>query len=442
MQDRTFTLSGARVLIGDGEVIESADITVSAGRIVAIVGADDPPRAPGSVPPGTRIDVSSKTIMPTITNVHGHIGYLRGGTCSRENYSRDNVIDHLERLAYYGVSVFQALGTDRDGVEISVRDAQNRGELSTARMTLLRTAGPGIAASSPGCDNGGAFFATDVIREVGGPADAVSRVREIATSQPDAIKVWIDNRGGTKQIPDQQTVSAIVDEAHRWHIPVIAHIYTSDDARKAINAGVDGLAHMVRSEVPDDELVARMRTRHVFVCSSIGIHRNYLDDLEWLDEPWIAETVDDRARDEVRRYFASMTVSERAEVSGVLPVLERQARRVHSEGVTLALSCDTGLDGQFFGVAEHREMEALASAGVEPSEIVRIATSVGAQLLGLADRGTIAVGKRADLIVLDDNPLENITNTRSIAEVYLGGQRLDRRAMSARWRSVESIGAD
>ncbi len=435
MSGEVTALLGAKVIIGDGTALDAADIVIEGERIVSVRPAGNLETRRQNM---AKIDMTGATIMPTIINVHGHVGYLRGGSCGAENYSRDNVIDHLRRLAYYGVSVIQSLGTDRDATEIRIRDAQDSGDIDVSRMALLRTAGAGIAASSGPCGNGGAYFATDVIREIDGPLDAASVVADLATERPNVIKVWIDDRSGTKKVPDLRTVTSVVDEARKHGIPVVAHVFSAEDARKAVEAGADGLAHMIRTEVPDDDLLDAIASRDMYVCSSIGIQRNFLDDLDWLDEEWVAETVDDDSRGQVRSYFESMQPDERREISDVLPILAQQARALHERGIPLVLSCDTGLDGQFFGVAEHREIEAMAKAGIAPGEVLRAATSTGARLLGLSDRGTIAPGKRADLLVLSSDPLDDVTKTRDIAEVYLGGRRLDRTAMSAGWRTVAS----
>src|ERR1700712_5607617 len=101
-------LIGARLIIGDGgTVLGPADLLIGA-RLIESVGHV------GGVEADTRIDLSGKSVMPAIINMHGHIGYLKGATTDKANYSRENVLDHLHRLAYYGISVFQSLGTDRD----------------------------------------------------------------------------------------------------------------------------------------------------------------------------------------------------------------------------------------------------------------------------------------------------------------------------------------
>ena len=106
----------------------------------------------------------------------------------------------------------------------------------------------------------------------------------------------------------------------------------------------------------------------------------------------------------------------------------RNLAKLHAAGVTVALGTDGNVP---WGV--HAEMEDMVIAGLTPMEVIVAATRNGAGLLGLSDLGTIASGKSADFIVLDANPLDDITNTRRISSVYLRGEAVDRAAGSARW---------
>src|SRR5215204_184297 len=107
-------------------------------------------------------------------------------------------------------------------------------------------------------------------------------------------------------------------------------------------------------------------------------------------------------------------------------------------GVKLVLATDTGIQpGHTFGSGEHVELARWVQLGLSPSDAIVAATKRPAELLGLKDMGTLAAGKRADFIVLDANPLENILNTRKIASVYLDGAKFDREGMIARWKRAE-----
>ncbi|WP_413810657.1 amidohydrolase family protein [Streptomyces sp. OE57] len=421
---------GAHVITGDGRtVIADAGIVVDDGVIV-----DIGPQDLLTVPEGAaRVDLTGKTVMPTIVNPHGHIGYMRDATVSKDNYSLENVLDHLHRLAYYGISVFQSLGTDRDDVEISLRNAQRSGELSDPQLPLLFTAGTGLVAPTPGEINGGPYFATDVVHEVTTADEARVTVRELARKRPDAIKFWVDDRWGTRNKLTPEVYTAIIEEAHRLGYLAIAHIFELEDAKGVLRAGVNGIAHMVRAPGPDAELIELLQRDDAFAFTSMGIQRTAYDTSGWLTEPALTDTVSVKARKEVGEHLATLTPAAVEKGMTGYRVLEDSLRAYVEGGVRVLLSADTGARTQFFGIAEHREIESMARAGMPVLQVIRSSTQLPAEVLGLTDRGTLEPGKRADLLVLDASPLDGIANTRRIHAVYFAGRAVDREALRARW---------
>lgn len=421
---------GARVITGDGStVISDGGILVDDGVITAI-GSGSTLDVPADA---DQVDLTGKTVMPTIINLHGHIGYLRDATVSKDNYSRENVLDHLHRLAYYGISVFQSLGTDRDDVEITLRNQQRSGELNDPELPLLFTAGTGLVAPTPGETNGGPYFAADVVHEVATAEQARGVVRELVDKQPDAIKFWVDDRLGTRAKLSPEVYTAIIDEAHQRGYLTIAHIFQLDDAKGVLRAGVDGIAHMVRSPGPDAELIRLLQRKNVFAFTSMGIQRTAYDGSDWLDEPALAETVSTKARAEVRERIAGLSPDTVAAGKNSYAILEAGLRAYVEGGVRVLLSADTGARAQFIGIAEHRELESMVRAGMPTLRAIQSATQLPAEVLGLPDRGTLAAGKLADLLVLDANPLDDIAYTRRISAVYFAGHAIDRARLRARW---------
>jgi imidazolonepropionase-like amidohydrolase len=425
--------SGARIITGDGsEVIEDGAILVEDG-FIAYVG----PSAGASAGSDTvRVDLTGKTIMPTIVNPHGHIGYLKNGATDSSNFSRENVLDHLRRLSYYGISVFQSLGTDRDDVELSIRNQQRDGTLVDPELALLFSASSGLAAPTPGGDNGGAFFAPDAIREASTPEEAREVVRQIAAKSPDVIKFWVDSRDGSKEKFEPAVYSAIIDEAHSLGLRTIAHIYELEDAKGVVAAGADGTAHMVRNPGPDKELLDMLVANDVFVFTSMSIQRGIPEGPAWLDDPSLLETVKPEHTAAVRAMMAQVPEAMRPQLQAGYEILESGLRSYVDAGVRVLLSADSGVLHQFIGFAEHRELESMVDAGMPALAAITASTLLPAEMLGLDDRGSIEVGKRADLLVLDANPLDAIANTRKIHSVIIAGTTLDRPAMSARFLSA------
>ncbi|WP_178945675.1 amidohydrolase family protein [Kocuria sp. TGY1127_2] len=419
----TTLFHGARLIVGDGsDAIDDAGLLVTNGIIVASGRIADI-SAPTSA---RRVDLTGRTIMPTIINPHIHAGYLKGAATDADNFTRENVLDHLRRFIYYGVSVVQSLGTDRDGVEIAIRDEQRSGRLHDPELALLLSASNGIAAPTPGDGNGGAFFAPDAILEADTPDQGRQRVHEVLADNPDAIKFWVDDRNGTKNKFGPDVYGAIIDEAHTVGKRAIAHIYELDDAKGVIRAGADGTAHMVRAPGPDDELLTLMRDNDAFVFTSMSIQKMLVDGSGWLDDPSLAETVDEASRQTIRAMIESADPEVVTSMKDGYRILETGLRRYSDAGVTVLLSGDTGVLAQFPGFTEHRELEAMVHAGMPAAAAIQSATLLPAQMLGLTDRGSLDVGNRADFLVLNADPLKDISNTRNIAAVYIDGSRVDR----------------
>jgi imidazolonepropionase-like amidohydrolase len=418
---RTTFFEGARLIVGNGSrPVEGGGILVRDGHIVAA----GPDARPGEG--DLRVDLAGKTVMPTIVNPHGHIGYFKGAAAAKENFCRENVLDHLRRLAYYGVSVFQSLGTDRDDIEIGIRNEQRAGTLDDPELALLLSAGNGLVAPTPGADNGGPYFASDVIREVSTPEQARATVRELVAKNPDVIKFWVDDRNGEKRKFGPDVYSAIIDEAHRHGKKAIAHIYELEDAKGVVRAGVDGTAHMVRAPGPDEELLRLLTDNDVFVFTSMSIQRAAVDDPAWFDDPSLARTVSQESRDALRAQIGQMPEQVSTSMRAGYGILEAGLRAYLKAGVRVLFSADTGVFAQFPGFAEHRELEAMVVAGMPPLDAITAATLGPARMLGLADRGSLEPGKRADFIVLDANPLDDIVNSREISAVYIRGRAVDR----------------
>lgn len=428
---RVIVFDGPRVIVGDGTApVETARIVVRDGRI-GDIGPRDSIAAPAGA---TRVDLTGRTVMPMLVNVHGHIGYMKGATTDKANYSRESVLNDLRRFTYYGVGVFQALGTDRADTEIRIRNEQRSGILPDAALATLFTAGTGIVAPTPGSINGGPFFATDVVHESDSAADARAFVRQLAAKKPDMLKIWVDDRNGTKRKLPPDVFTAAIEEAHALGLRAVAHVYYLDDAKLLAKAGVDGFAHMVRAEPGvDAELVTLIRSRSIFQCSTLSIQKSQVDGPGWLDDPALAETVSPDVIATWKGQLTKASADAIARAKTTYSRLERNLRTLHEGGARLVLCGDTGLNSQVPGFTEHRELEAIVRAGVPPLQAIRAATETGAAVLGLKDVGTLQRGKRADFIVLGANPLDDIANTRRIVGVYRGGAAIDRAALRAAW---------
>lgn len=424
---QTQLFEGARLIAGDGSpAIENAALLIERGLITRIGRKGDIALPSG----GARVDLAGKTVMPAIISPHVHPGFQKGLTYLAENYTRETIMEDLSRELYFGISTAMSLGVEKgDDIALQIRADQAAGRLGGAR---LLTAGRGIGAPNAGPgDAVYANFAYAVTTE-----DQMRRaVQEQAAKNVDIVKIWVDDRGGRAPRLSIPLARAAIDEAHEHGIKIAAHIFYHDDAVALAEAGIDDFAHLVRDKVMSDALIATMIKNKVYVMPNLGsgergTHASLPD---WADEPYLQNLLRDTVAPEViariRNSFAGRDPAEVARSQQQYTILKRSVAKLAVAGARIILGSDTGLRDHIFGYAEQKELEFMVEAGMTPSQVIVSATSRAAEFIGLADRGTLAEGKRADLLILDANPLDDIRNTRAIAKLYLAGVEVDRAAL-------------
>ena len=416
---------GARLITGDGQVIENFAFVVTGNRFVQIGRKGEIAMPAG----GTRVDLSGKTVMPTLIDAHVHMGYRKALDFSQNNFTRENLTDILQRFAYWGVAAILEAGTSRGDLSYELRANP------PPNAALFRTAGKGFGM--PNAGPGGPM--RDSAYGVTTEAEARTDVQELAARHIDMIKIWVDDRGGTVEKLKPNLYRAIIDEAHKNNIRVFAHVMKLDDVKDLLRAGIDGFAHMVRDHDIDDEMIALVKARPgVFFQQTLWGERLafYQTKPAWVDEPILKETF---SPEELRLLAASFK-GEGADARAAGDTNLRNIRKLKSAGATLVLGTDTGgvTGGQYFGLGSQMELELLVTrGGLTPMEAIQEGTRNAAAVLNLTNMGTIAPGKDADFLVLDANPLDNISNTRKIRSVYLNGAEVNRAALRAKFQSEQ-----
>ena len=379
---------GARLITGDGSVIESAVFVVEDGQFAA-VGASGEVEVPAGA---EQVDLSGKTVMPAVVNAHIHLAS-----------ERDERTAQLQHMAYYGAGAVVSLGTESGNVGFQMRE-----EL-VSDAARSKTAGRGITMPEPG--------RSDVPYWIETEDEARTAVRELAERQVDIVKIWVDDRGGQYERLSPELYGAIIDEAHQHGLMVTAHVFYLEDAKGLLQAGIDVFAHGVRDLDADDELMELWAER-----PEVVLVPNLPGPGVALDLSWLSGTV---PAGQLAEMQAASVDNPAAQAS--FGIQARNLARFAEAGVTIAF----GTDGNA-AWAPHQEMEDMVRSGMTAGDVIVAATKTSAELMNWNGLGEIAAGKSADFIVLDANPLDDITNSRQIDAVYLRGAMVDREGISAR----------
>ena len=426
---------GGRLIVGDGSTaIENGAFVVQSGHIAALGRAIDPPA--GAI----RVNLAGKTVMPALINVHVHIGYEKYTSWGARNYTAENVLDHLQREAFYGTAVTQSVGSSPLEASLQFQRDQRSGRFPPASRFLFT---PGYAPPNGGPDEvlREATNALHAINQVSTSQEARASIRKMAHAGIKAVKIWVDDRSGTYPKMTPEVYNAIIDEAHKHGMIVHAHATTLPDQKAVVRAGADVLVHLVQSEKLDDEYLALLKEKKPYWATviSLGDPTAVCEHDPFFEQAMPAAVIARIRATIERRPLAASCGPPSPNAATREAIVAYNFPRMIEAGARIVLGTDTGIEpGHTFGSGEHVELARWVQLGLTPSEAITAATQRPAELLGLRDMGTLAVGKRATFIVLDANPLENIRNTRRISSVYLDGAKFDREALLARWKTASA----
>jgi imidazolonepropionase-like amidohydrolase len=410
---------GARLIAGDGRApIENSAFLVEGGKF-ARIGRRGEIRLPSGA---SRVDLTGKTVMPALIDTHNHLGWTdqRTNIATKTSYTRALVVDHLQRYAYYGVAATLSMGLDRWDADPDLPYRLRQEIIPNAARFL--TVGRGIAATpmaGPPAD-----YRLGIPYGALTEAEGRARVQDLHRKGVEMVKIWVDDR--LKTVPKLQVsvYEAIIDEAHNAGMRVVAHIFSLEDGSQLLKSGVDGFGHGVRDRDVDEEYLSILK-QHPKVWLGPNLPPRMLTSEEASAEiDWVSETLPPsqikRMRDELSKRSASATQSE------LFLTQCRNLKKVRDAGMIIGLGTDGNVD---IGWGAHLELTDMVYCGLTPAEAIVAATSTSAEILKLNDLGTVAAGKSADFIVLDANPLDDITNSRKIRTVYQRGNTIDRAAL-------------
>jgi imidazolonepropionase-like amidohydrolase len=391
---------GIRLHDGTGAApIENAVIVVRDGRIEAVGPADSVSISEGA----ERIDLAGKTVVPGLVNAHAHVSDILG--LEGGHYDEANLLRQLRLYARYGVTTVVSLGGD--GPEaVRLRDAEDA-SLDRARILVAGNVVTGATVE-----------------------EAQAQVDANEAMGVDFIKIRVDDNLGTTEKMKPEIYEAVIARAHEKGLKVASHLFYLDDAKSLLKAGTDFVGHSVRDQELDDEVIALLKDRSVCYCPTLTREVStftYEGVPEFFEDPFFTKDADPAVVAQLQEPERMQKVKESASAQAYKKALVQanaNLKRAADAGVTIAFGTDTGPAARFQGYFEHMELKMMAEAGLTPELILRAATIDAARCLGLDDVGTIEKGKWADFIVLNEDPLTDITKLRSIDSVWISGNRV------------------
>ena len=419
---------GARLIVGDGSApIENSAFLVEGNTFtwVGRQGEAEPPE--GAV----RVDLSGRTVVPALLDAHQHVGLsnVKAGTNNTENYTRENLVEHLERTAYHGGAATMSLGLEFDealAVPVAGRGDSERGALSYIRSAESRPRR--MRGRSPTTSSG---FRRGAINEEEGRA----AVQELYSYGVTLVKMWVDARGGSVPKIGPDVYRAIIDEAHANGMRG-RRTYRNVERPSRCEGPPSGRDRRLRTHGPRSGRGRGLPGAGPAIPGGLDLPNLPGNLLTPDDLPWLSETLPpfeiERLREEIENRQAAGPDDPEG---GVLSLQCRNLAKNHEAGMIIGMGTDSGGVTVAFNVAwtAHTEMRDMVTCGLSPMEAIMSATSVNAGILGLEDLGTVAEGKDASFMVLDANPLDDINNTRRISQVYLRGAEVDREALRAKF---------
>ena len=414
---------GARLIDGTGgDPIEDSVVVIEGTRIRAAG-----PRSHTPVPKGGEIfDAAGKTIMPGLVETHAHY------------FGDQPLVEHrFKAQLYYGVTTARSIGVDPAETLAIIAE----GRAGKILMPRMYTAGLGFTHPE------GHPLARTVLRPAS-PEEARENVARLAAQRVDFIKIWVEPLRGRVPKIRPEIRAAIVEEAGKHQIPVVAHIAEEADFRQLAGLGVKDFLHTVRDRDAGPAFIRLCLDQGVSFTPTLATAQggwNFAEHPELLEDAAIraafdadslARWKDPASREEV------LTSPRLAERKTDFARSLRFVRAVSEAGIRLTTGSDSGTPNVPMGWGTHQEIELLVEADLPAMQAIVAATRQGAELLsglpsggesgGGAGYGTVAAGKAADLVVLDANPLADIKNTRAIHRVMQAGQWLKREELLPR----------
>ena len=437
----TYLIRGARIFIGDGKVIENGSVLVRGGKIAAVYEGEGPD--PDSLH-AELMEAAGKTILPGLIDVHVHLGATGGVSTDMKDYDPHKVLLHaLEAYLFSGVTTVRSTGDILDAVT-PLRSAIATGEDLGAEV---QTCGPLFTAAG---GHGTEFFnqVPESIRDtllkqftrIPKSADeARQQVDTLKAGHADCIKAVLESGAATHVFNrlDTSLFNAVAAEAHAQSLPLAVHTGEALDVADAVHAKADSIEHGSFRDAISDAVFDQMKSQGTFYDPTLSVGEGFRDFAagkgNLLKRSLVQQVT---PADVMKGTEAALTSKEMEETRTAigrfpisLPIAIDNLKRAYAHGVTLVTGSDAGNFLIIHGPTVQHEMTLWVQAGIPPAVALQAATYNAARLLKADDHiGSIRVGNDADMLIVDGNPLEDITVTERISWVVFKGERVYDRA--------------
>jgi len=433
----TFLIRGARIFVGDGKVIDNGAILVRGGKIAQVYDGEGPD--PKSVNAET-VEAAGKTVLPGLIDVHIHLGAPGGFYSDQSSYDPDKTMPRaLAAYLYSGVTTVRSVG---DGLTkiLKLRETVNSGQVLGAELfacgplftaegghgtEYFRQLPPGIRESAE----------KEFTRIPHSADEARQQVDSLKKSGVDCIKAILETGAGNFNRLDTGIFQAIADEAHKDNLPLAVHTGDVRDVTDAVAAQANSIEHgSFREEIPE-ALFEQMARQGTFYDPTLSVGEALKDFVVGKTDLLKRSLVQQVGPPELLRgteeALSSKEIQPLQKIIGEHPIDMKIAadnlRRAQQHGVVLVTGSDAGNFLVIHGPTVQHEVQLWVQAGIPVSVALQAATANGARLLR-ADKhiGSVQVGNDADLLIVDGNPLEDVSATERISTVIFKGERLRR----------------
>ena len=435
-----FLIRNTRVFVGDGKIIENGAVLVKDGKIAGVFeqsAAPDPDKIRADT-----VEGSGKTVMPGLIDVHVHLGGPAAFSDAAEDYDATKTMPHaLGALLYSGVTAARSTG---DGLDESLKLRRRIADGSLLGAELFVCGPMFTAEGGHGTEYTRNLPATirpqaeaQMARTPKTAGEARQQVRDLKKAGVDGIKVILEAGWGDGMLFNRMDLAlarAVGEEAHAQNLPLAVHTGDARDVADAASIGAASIEHGSFRDALPDSLLQQLAKQGVYFDPTLGVAEGYAHFLsgnaDMLNSSLVQQTTSASALKFTRELLASGK-SNNLPRATLFATAYGTARanllRAWKAGVPLVVGTDAGNPLVFHGPAMHRELRLWVDAGIPATVALQAATANAAKLLRAGNRiGMIRIGMDANLLMVDGNPLEDITATERISLVVFQGERVRR----------------